>query len=85
MNWGYANKTIAALITAFGGAYATANLDGSVTGSEWVAIAVTTVIAVGAVFTIPNAQGEPKPEPLVLDPTEGVLILPEPDGKHAAA
>jgi len=85
MNWGYANKTIAAAVTAFGGTYATANLDGQVTGSEWVTVAIATVIAVGAVFTIPNAEGAPKPEPLVLDPTEGVLILPEPDGKHAAA
>ncbi len=85
MNWGYANKAIAAAVTAFGGAYATANLDGAVTGSEWVAVAVTTVVAVGAVFTIPNAEGEPKPEPLVLDPTEGVLTLPEPGGKHATA
>lgn len=85
MNWGYANKAAAAAVTAFGGAYATANLDHVVDSGEWVAIVVATVIAIGAVFTIPNAQGAPKPEPLVLDPTEGVLVLPEPDGKHTAA
>jgi len=85
MNWGYANKTIAAAVTAFGGAFTLANLDGIVTGAEWRTIAATTVIAAGGVFLTPNAKGAPTPEDLVLDPTEGVLILPEPDGKHAAA
>lgn len=50
----YGAKALAAAATAFGGAYATAILDGIVTQTEWLAIAVATTVAAGAVFGITN-------------------------------
>jgi len=46
-------KAIAAGVTAFSGALATALPDG-VTASEWVTIAVATVLATMAVYQVPN-------------------------------
>jgi len=46
-------KAIAAAATAFGAAYATALPDGIVT-SEWITIAIATIVAAGAVWAIPN-------------------------------
>jgi hypothetical protein len=50
-------KAIAAAVTAFGGALGTALADGTVTAAEWIGIAVTTVVATGAVGSTPNADG----------------------------
>jgi len=53
-NWiGTIAKAIAAGATAFGSAFAVAQTDG-VTSSEWVTIAVATVVAFVAVWGIPN-------------------------------
>ena len=49
-------KAIAAGATAFGGAFATAINDGSVTSGEWVTIVVATIVAVAAVWGVPNKQ-----------------------------
>ena len=47
-------KAIAAGAVAFGGALAAALTDGGVTSSEWVAIAVATIVAVAGVWAVPN-------------------------------
>ena len=47
-------KAIAAGVTAFGGALATALPDG-VTATEWVTIAIATAVAASAVWAVPNA------------------------------
>lgn len=49
-------KAITAGIVAFGGAFATANVDGVIESGEWVAIAVTTIVAIAGVFYVPNGE-----------------------------
>lgn len=64
MNLGSIAKAIAAGATAFGAAYSTANLDGVVTQSEWITIAIATAAGLGLVYTVPNAtKSDTKPEP----------------------
>lgn len=59
MNWvKYAAKAVVAGGVAFGGALGTALADGSVTPLEWVVVATTTLVALGAVFGVENG---PKP------------------------
>lgn len=48
-------KAIAAAVTAFGGALGTALADGTVTTTEWVGVAVATLVATAAVWRTPNA------------------------------
>lgn len=59
MKWvKYAAKAVVAGGVAFGGGLATAMADGQVDAIEWVGIAVTTLVALGAVFGVENG---PKP------------------------
>jgi hypothetical protein len=51
-------KAIAAGAAAFGAAFAAAAVDESITSSEWVTIAIATVVAIAAVWAIPNAAPE---------------------------
>lgn len=48
-------KAITAGVTTFGTTFATCNLDNHVTGSEWVAIAASSIVAVFAVYAMPNS------------------------------
>ena len=48
-------KAVAAFAAAFGGAFVTAYSDGVITPTEWVTVAVATVVATAAVFAVPNA------------------------------
>ena len=56
-------KSIIAGVTAFGSGYAAATLDGFVSTSEWVSIGVATIIALAAVWAVPNARQSDPPEP----------------------
>ena len=47
-------KAIAAGAAAFGGAFAVAINDGTITTGEWVTVAVATIVATAAVWGIPN-------------------------------
>ena len=47
-------KAIAAAATAFGAAFAVAVAQDGITSSEWVTIAIATVIAAAAVWAVPN-------------------------------
>jgi hypothetical protein len=49
-------KAIAAGATAFGAAFAVAANDGFITSGEWVTIAVATLVAIAAVWAVPNAD-----------------------------
>lgn len=49
-------KAIAAGATAFGAAFAAAYSDGVISSGEWVTVAVATVVAVAAVYAIPNTE-----------------------------
>lgn len=49
-------KAIAAGAAAFGAAFAAAAVDEAITGNEWVTIAIATVVAIAAVWAIPNAD-----------------------------
>lgn len=53
-------KAVTAGVVACGGGVGTALADGHVTGQEWIGIAVATVVAVAAVFRVPNADAEPQ-------------------------
>jgi hypothetical protein len=48
-------KAIVAGVTAGGGALATALADGKITTAEIIGVIVVTVVAAGAVFSVPNA------------------------------
>jgi hypothetical protein len=49
-------KAIVAGATAFSGAFATAYADQKVDTGEWLIIAIATVIAMSAVWAVPNAK-----------------------------
>lgn len=51
-------KAVVAGTVAFCGTLGTALADGTVSGVEWCAIIPATVIAVGAVFGVPNRPAE---------------------------
>lgn len=53
----YAKSLIAALIAALT-ALGTGLTDGSMSPAEWVAVALAFVVALGAVYSIPNAPAE---------------------------
>jgi len=55
----YAAKAIIAAGTVFAGGLATALTDGTVTGYEWLAIGVATVVGAAGVFAVPNGE-DPK-------------------------
>jgi hypothetical protein len=65
-NIGAYAKSIVSGVTAFGGAYTLANSDGVVSQSEWIGIAVATVVGVFTVYAVPNA------------PAPAVTVEPEP-------
>lgn len=50
----YYTKCIVAALIAFGGSITTALQDGVITPVEWVAAAITLVVAGGATFAVPN-------------------------------
>jgi hypothetical protein len=52
-------KAITATVLAFLGALSTALPEG-VSGQEWIAIAVTTIVAGGAVWAVPNRPQPPR-------------------------
>ncbi len=54
-------KAITAAVTGFGSAFAVAYADQAVSQVEWITIAVATVVAGVAVFSVPNKQPDPKP------------------------
>lgn len=60
-NPGVIAKAIIAAIVAGGAAAQTALLDGVITESEWVTVALAVIVTGGAVFTTPNSPTEPKP------------------------
>jgi hypothetical protein len=49
-------KAIVAGVTAFGAAYAVAAADPVVTTTEWVSIAVATIVSAVTVWVVPNQQ-----------------------------
>lgn len=49
-------KAIAAGATAFGGAFAAAQVDGVISSGEWVTIVVATLVAALAVYAVPNSE-----------------------------
>lgn len=53
----YAKALLAALIAALT-ALGTALTDGGVSPSEWVAVALAFFVALGAVYSVPNAPAE---------------------------
>lgn len=60
MEWiKYVAKALVAGVIAFGGAFATANVDNAIVTGEWVAIGVATVVALVGVFAVVNG---PLPE-----------------------
>ena len=54
----YLKAAVGALIAGLGSA-ATAVTDGHVTAAEWIAIALATLVALGAVWGVPNAAPVP--------------------------
>lgn len=52
-------KAVLACVIAFAGAGATAAADGAITGPEWWTIALATVVALGAVYGVPNRPQGP--------------------------
>jgi hypothetical protein len=54
-------KAITAGATAFGASFATANLDNYVSSSEWITISIATLLAVIAVWAVPNKPDEVTP------------------------
>lgn len=54
MNPGTIAKAIIAFVISGGGAAQTALLDGAVSPTEWVLIAVTAIVAGATVYTVPN-------------------------------
>ena len=47
-------KAIVAAVTAFGAAFAVAYTDQAVSSGEWVTIALATIVALAAVYAVPN-------------------------------
>jgi hypothetical protein len=64
-------KAIVAAGTGFLGAYVTAVSDGVVTTSEWVFVAVTTLVSGAAVFGVPNKDPEATHQQESVQPPRG--------------
>lgn len=54
-------KAVAAAIVAFGGALATASIDGGVSAGEWFGIVAAALVAGGGVYAVPNTQVDDEP------------------------
>lgn len=54
----YAKSLVAALVAGLGSLYQALDGDQVVTTQEWIAVAMTTLTALGVVFAIPNRDPE---------------------------
>lgn len=54
----YAKAVVAAIVAGLGSLYQALDGDQVVTGQEWIAVAMTTLTALGVVFAIPNKDPE---------------------------
>lgn len=54
----YAKAIVAALVAGLGSLYQALDGDQVVTTQEWIAVAMTTITALGVVFAIPNRDPE---------------------------
>lgn len=60
-NPGTIAKAVVAFVVAGGGTAQAALLDGVVTPTEWIAIAVTAIVAGATVYTVPNDDAKEVP------------------------